>query len=339
MAIRVAINGYGRIGRMVLRALYESGRKDIEIIAINSADGDAESNAHLTRYDSTHGKFPFDVGVDGDDIIIQSRKIKTFASRNPADLPWGDLAIDIVLECTGAFNSKAKAQAHIDAGAKKVLLSAPGDKDIDATVVYGVNHQIIKASHTVISNASCTTNGLAPMIQPLHEKIGVVNGLMNTIHSYTNDQVLIDSHHSDMRRARSATTSMIPTKTGAAAAVGLVLPDLNGKLDGFAIRVPTINVSLVDLTFTAARPTSKEEINHIMHEAANSGPLKGILSYNEAPLVSVDYNHTAFSSNFDATLTKVTKDGLLVKVCAWYDNEWGFSCRMLDNAAAMMAAK
>lgn len=339
MAIRVAINGYGRIGRMVLRALYESGRKDIEIIAINSADGDAESNAHLTRYDSTHGKFPFEVGVDGDDIIIQSRKIKTFASRNPAELPWGDLAIDIVLECTGAFNSKAKAQAHIDAGAKKVLLSAPGDKDIDATVVYGVNHQIIKASHTVISNASCTTNGLAPMIQPLHEKIGVVNGLMNTIHSYTNDQVLIDSHHSDMRRARSATTSMIPTKTGAAAAVGLVLPDLNGKLDGFAIRVPTINVSLVDLTFTAARPTSKEEINHIMHEAANSGPLKGILSYNEAPLVSVDYNHTAFSSNFDATLTKVTKDGLLVKVCAWYDNEWGFSCRMLDNAAAMMAAK
>lgn len=339
MAIRVAINGYGRIGRMVLRALYESGRKDIEIIAINSADGDAESNAHLTRYDSTHGKFPFDVGVDGDDIIIQSRKIKTFASRNPAELPWGDLAIDIVLECTGAFNSKAKAQAHIDAGAKKVLLSAPGDKDIDATVVYGVNHQIIKASHTVISNASCTTNGLAPMIQPLHEKIGVVNGLMNTIHSYTNDQVLIDSHHSDMRRARSATTSMIPTKTGAAAAVGLVLPDLNGKLDGFAIRVPTINVSLVDLTFTAARPTSKEEINHIMHEAANSGPLKGILSYNEAPLVSVDYNHTAFSSNFDATLTKVTKDGLLVKVCAWYDNEWAFSCRMLDNAAAMMAAK
>ncbi len=339
MAIRVAINGYGRIGRMVLRALYESGRKDIEIIAINSADGDAESNAHLTRYDSAHGKFPFEVGVDGDDMIIQSHKIKTFATRNPAELPWGDLAIDIVFECTGAFNSKAKAQAHINAGAKKVLLSAPGDKDIDATVVYGVNHQVIKANHTVVSNASCTTNGLAPMIQPLHEKIGVVNGLMNTIHSYTNDQVLTDSHHSDMRRARSATTSMIPTKTGAAAAVGLVLPELNGKLDGFAIRVPTINVSLVDLTFTAARPTSKEEINHIMHEAANSGPLKGILSYNEAPLVSVDYNHTAFSSNFDATLTKVTKDGLLVKVCAWYDNEWGFSCRMLDNAVAMMAAK
>lgn len=339
MAIRVAINGYGRIGRMVLRALYESGRKDIEIIAINSADGDAESNAHLTRYDSAHGKFPFEVGVDGDDIIIQSQKIKTFSTRNPAELPWRDLAIDIVFECTGAFNSKAKAQVHINAGAKKVLLSAPGDKDIDATVVYGVNHHVIKASHTVISNASCTTNGLAPMIQPLHEQIGVVNGLMNTIHSYTNDQVLTDSHHSDMRRARSATTSMIPTKTGAAAAVGLVLPDLNGRLDGFAIRVPTINVSLVDLTFTAARPTTKEEINKIMHEAASAGPLKGILSYNEAPLVSVDYNHTPFSSNFDATLTKVTKDGLLVKVCAWYDNEWGFSCRMLDNAAAMMAAK
>ena len=339
MAIRVAINGYGRIGRMVLRSLYESGRKDIEIIAINSADGDAESNAHLTRFDSTHGRFPFDVGVDGDDMIILSHKIKTFASRNPADLPWRELGIDIVLECTGAFNSKAKAQSHIDAGAKKVLLSAPGDKDIDATVVYGVNHQVLKSSHTVISNASCTTNGLAPMVQPLNEKIGIVNGLMNTIHSYTNDQVLIDSHHSDMRRARSATTSLIPTKTGAAAAVGLVLPELNGKLDGFAIRVPTLNVSLVDLTFTAARATSKEEVNHIMHEAASTGPLKGVLSYNEAPLVSVDYNHTSFSSNFDATLTKVTKDGMLVKVCAWYDNEWGFSCRMLDNAAAMMAAK
>jgi len=228
---------------------------------------------------------------------------------------------------------------HIDAGAKKVLLSAPGDKDVDATVVYGVNHDVIKASHTVVSNASCTTNGLAPMVKPLNDKIGIVNGLMNTIHSYTNDQVLTDSHHSDMRRARSATTSLIPTKTGAAAAVGLVLPELNGKLDGFAIRVPTINVSIVDLTFTPSRPTTKEEINHIMHEAANSGALKGILSYNEAPLVSIDYNHTNFSSNFDATLTKVTKDGMLVKVCAWYDNEWGFSCRMLDNVTAMMAAK
>jgi len=338
MAIRVAINGYGRIGRMVLRSLYESGRKDIEIIAINSAGCDAESNAHLTRYDSVHGRFPFEVGVDGDDMIILSHKIKTFATRDPAELPWRDLAIDVVLECTGAFNSKAKAQGHIDAGAKKVLLSAPGEKDIDATVVYGVNHQILKSSFTVVSNASCTTNGLAPMIQPLHDKIGVVNGLMNTIHSYTNDQVLTDSHHSDMRRARSATTSLIPTKTGAAAAVGLVLPSLAGKLDGFAIRVPTINVSLVDLTFTAARVTTKEEINHIMHEAASTGPLKGILSYNEAPLVSVDYNHTSYSSNFDATLTKVSKDGLLVKVCAWYDNEWGFSCRMLDNAIAMMAA-
>ena len=251
------------------------------------------------------------MGTDGDDMIINSHKIKTFALRNPAELPWRDLAIDVVMECTGVFNSKAKSQAHLDAGAKKVLLSAPGDKDIDATVVYGVNHHVIKASHTVISNASCTTNGLAPMVQPLHTKIGIVNGLMNTIHSYTNDQVLTDSHHSDMRRARSATTSLIPTKTGAAAAVGLVLPELNGKLDGFAIRVPTINVSLVDLTFTAARATSKEEVNHIMHEAAANGALKGILSYNEAPLVSVDYNHTNFSSNFDATLTKVTKDCLL----------------------------
>jgi glyceraldehyde 3-phosphate dehydrogenase len=339
MAIRVAINGYGRIGRMVLRALYESGRKDIEIIAVNSSGGDAETNAHLTRYDSAHGKFTFDVGVDGDFMIINSQKIQTLATRDPAELPWRDLAIDIVMECTGVFNSKAKAQAHIDAGAKKVLLSAPGDKDIDATVVYGVNHQIIRASDTVISNASCTTNALAPMVQPLHEKIGIVNGLMNTIHSYTNDQVLTDAHHKDLRRARSATTSLIPTKTGAAAAVGLVLPELNGKLDGFAIRVPTLNVSLIDLTFTPARSTTKEEVNHIMHEAASIGALKGILSYNEAPLVSVDYNHTNFSSNFDATLTKVTKDGMLVKVCAWYDNEWGFSCRMLDNAAAMMAAK
>jgi len=339
MAIRVAINGYGRIGRMVLRALYETGRKDIEIIAINSSGGDAEENAHLTRYDSAHGRFPFDVGVDGDAMIINSHKIKTFSTRNPAELPWRELGIDVVLECTGAFNSKAKAQAHIDAGAKKVLLSAPGEKDIDATVVYGVNHDVIKAEHTVISNASCTTNGLAPMVLPLHQKIGIENGLMNTIHSFTNDQVLTDAHHKDMRRARSATTSLIPTKTGAAAAVGLVLPELNGKLDGFAIRVPTINVSIVDLTFTPSRPTTKEEVNHIMHEAANSGALKGILSYNEAPLVSVDYNHTDFSSNFDATLTKVTKDGMLVKVCAWYDNEWGFSCRMLDNVAAMMAAK
>ncbi|MDD2834248.1 MAG: type I glyceraldehyde-3-phosphate dehydrogenase [Methylotenera sp.] len=339
MAIRVAINGYGRIGRMVLRALYEQGRKDIEIIAINSVGCDAESNAHLTRYDSAHGRFPFDVGVDGDDMIIGSHKIKTYANRNPAELPWRDLGIDVVLECTGAFNSKAKAQAHIDAGAKKVLLSAPGDKDVDATVVYGVNHSVINAQHTVISNASCTTNGLAPMVKPLHEHIGIVNGLMNTIHSFTNDQVLTDSHHADMRRARSAVTSLIPTKTGAAAAVGLVLPELNGKLDGFAIRVPTLNVSIVDLTFTPSRPTTKEEVNHIMHEAASTGALKGILSYNEAPLVSIDYNHTSFSSNFDATLTKVTKDGMLVKVCAWYDNEWGFSCRMLDNAVAMMAVK
>src|SRR5450830_946722 len=339
MTIRVAINGYGRIGRNILRAHYEGGKKhDIQIVAINDL-GDPKTNAHLTQYDTAHGKFPGTVTVDGDSIVVNGDRIKVLAQRNPAELPWGELGVDVVLECTGFFTTKEKASAHLKGGAKKVIISAPGGKDVDATIVFGVNHGVLKATDTVISNASCTTNCLAPLVQPLNDQIGLVNGLMTTVHSYTNDQVLTDVYHEDLRRARSATQSMIPTKTGAAAAVGLVLPELNGKLDGFAIRVPTINVSLVDLTFTAARPTSKEEINHIMHEAANSGPLKGILSYNEAPLVSVDYNHTAFSSNFDATLTKVTKDGLLVKVCAWYDNEWAFSCRMLDNAAAMMAAK
>ena len=339
MAIRVAINGYGRIGRNVLRALYESGKagQDIEIVAINDL-GDANTNAHLTKYDTAHGKFTGTVEVDGDYMVINGDRIRVCAVRNPVDLPWKELGIDVVHECTGIFTSKEKASAHIAAGAKKVIISAPGGSDVDATIVYGVNHNVLKSSDTVISNASCTTNSLAPLVKPLHEKIGVVNGLMTTIHSYTNDQVLTDVYHSDLRRARSATMSMIPTKTGAAAAVGLVMPELNGRLDGFAIRVPTINVSMVDLSFVAARPTTKEEVNAIMKEAAN-GELKGVLAYNEDPLVSVDFNHTTTSSNFDATLTKVSKDGMLVKVCSWYDNEWGFSCRMLDTTIALMNAK
>lgn len=339
MAIRVAINGYGRIGRNVLRALYESGKagQDIQIVAINDL-GDAKTNAHLTKYDTAHGKFPGTVEVDGDYMVVNGDRILVCAVRNPAELPWKEIGVDVVHECTGIFCSKEKASAHISAGAKKVIISSPGGSDVDATIVYGVNHHVLKASDTVISNASCTTNGLAPMVKPLHEKIGVVSGLMTTIHSYTNDQVLTDVYHTDLRRARSATMSMIPTKTGAAAAVGLVLPELNGKLDGFAIRVPTINVSMVDLTFVAARPTTKEEVNAIMQEAAN-GALKGVLAYNEEPLVSVDFNHTTTSSNFDSTLTKVSKDGLLVKVCAWYDNEWGFSSRMLDTTVALMNAK
>jgi glyceraldehyde 3-phosphate dehydrogenase len=339
MAIRVAINGYGRIGRNVLRALYESGKagQDIQIVAINDL-GDAKTNAHLTKYDTAHGKFNGTVEVDSDYMVVNGDRIRVCAVRNPAELPWKEIGVDVVHECTGIFCSKEKASAHISAGAKKVIISSPGGSDVDATIVYGVNHHVLKASDTVISNASCTTNGLAPLVKPLHEKIGVVSGLMTTIHSYTNDQVLTDVYHSDLRRARSATMSMIPTKTGAAAAVGLVLPELNGKLDGFAIRVPTINVSMVDLSFVAARPTTKEEVNAIMQEAAN-GALKGVLAYNEEPLVSVDFNHTTTSSNFDATLTKVSKDGLLVKVCAWYDNEWGFSSRMLDTTVALMNAK
>jgi glyceraldehyde 3-phosphate dehydrogenase len=336
MAVKVAINGYGRIGRNVLRALYESGRTgEIEIVALNDL-GDAESNAHLTRYDTAHGKFPFEVEVDGDALIVNGDRIRVFAERNPADLPWGELGVDVVMECTGFFASKTKAQPHLDAGAKKVLISAPAGNDIDATIVYGVNHDVLKASDTVVSNASCTTNCLAPLVKPLHEEIGVVQGVMNTIHSYTNDQVLTDVYHSDLRRARSATHSMIPTKTGAAAAVGLVLPELNGKLDGFSIRVPTINVSMVDLTFQAARETSVEEINSLM-KAASDGPLKGILAYNDGPLVSIDFNHDPASSTYDATLTKVM-GGNLVKVCSWYDNEWGFSNRMLDTTLAIANA-
>jgi glyceraldehyde 3-phosphate dehydrogenase len=334
MTIRVAINGYGRIGRNVLRAFYEGGKKqDIQIVAINDL-GNAQSNAHLTRYDTAHGKFPGTVEVDGDFMIVNGDKIRVFAQRNPAEIPWGELNVDVVLECTGFFTTKEKASAHLKGGAKKVIISAPGGKDVDATVVFGVNQNVLKATDTVISNASCTTNCLAPLVKPLHDKIGLVNGLMTTVHAYTNDQVLTDVMHEDLRRARSATQSMIPTKTGAAAAVGLVLPELNGKLDGYAIRVPTINVSIVDLSFIAARDTTVDEINAIMKEAAD-GALKGILTYNTDPLVSVDYNHNPASSNFDATLTKVS--GRLVKVSSWYDNEWGFSNRMLDTTVALMS--
>ena len=337
MAIKVGINGYGRIGRNVLRALYESQRNgEIQIVAINDL-GDAETNAHLTQYDTAHGKFPGTVSVDGGDLVINGDRIKVFAERDPAKLPWGANGVDVVLECTGIFTSKAKAGAHLAGGAKKVVISAPGGSDVDATVVYGVNHGVLKASDTVISNASCTTNCLAPLAKVLHEKVGIVHGLMTTIHAYTNDQVLTDVYHSDLRRARSATMSQIPTKTGAAAAVGLVLPELNGKLDGFAMRVPTINVSVVDLSFVAARATTKEEIDAAVLEASN-GALKGILGVNTKPLVSIDFNHDPRSSIYDSTQTRVM-GGTLVKVLSWYDNEWGFSNRMLDTTLALMAAK
>jgi glyceraldehyde 3-phosphate dehydrogenase len=335
MTIKVAINGYGRIGRNVLRAHYEGGKKhDLQIVAINDL-GDPKTNAHLTRYDTVHGKFNGTVNVDGDSLVVNGDRIRVLSSRDPSKLPWGEMGVDVVMECTGLFTSKEKAGMHLAAGAKKVLISAPGGKDVDATVVYGVNHTVLKSSHTVVSNASCTTNCLAPMVQPLHAAIGLVSGLMTTVHSYTNDQVLTDVYHEDLRRARSATQSMIPTKTGAAAAVGLVLPELNGKLDGFAVRVPTINVSLVDLSFVAARDTTVEEVNRLVRQAAE-GPLRGILAYNEDPLVSVDFNHDPHSSIFDSTLTKVS--GRLVKVSSWYDNEWGFSNRMLDTAVALVRA-
>jgi glyceraldehyde 3-phosphate dehydrogenase len=336
MTIRVAINGYGRIGRNILRAHYEGGKKhDIQIVAINDL-GDPKTNAHLTQYDTAHGKFSGTVGVDGDFMLVNGDKIRVLANRNPAELPWGELKVDVVLECTGFFTTKEKASAHIKGGAKKVIISAPGGKDVDATIVYGVNHGVLKSSDTVISNASCTTNCLAPLVQPLHEALGVVTGLMTTIHSYTNDQVLTDVYHEDLRRARSATMSMIPAKTGAAVAVGLVLPELNGKLDGFAIRVPTINVSLVDLSFIAKRDTTVDEVNAIL-KTASEGKLKGILTYQTEQLVSIDFNHNPASSNFDSTLTKVS--GSLVKVSSWYDNEWGFSNRMLDTTIALMTAK
>jgi glyceraldehyde 3-phosphate dehydrogenase len=336
MAIKVGINGYGRIGRNVLRGLYESGRTDeVQVVAINDL-GDAETNAHLTRYDTAHGKFPGTVAVEGDSLVVNGDRIRVLSERNPAELPWGELGVDVVLECTGLFTSKEKASAHLQGGAKKVVISAPGGKDVDATVVYGVNHDVLRADHTVISNASCTTNCLAPLAKVLNDSIGIEQGLMTTVHAYTNDQVLTDVYHKDLRRARSATMSQIPTKTGAAAAVGLVLPELAGRLDGYAVRVPTINVSLVDLTFTAGRDTSVDEINQLLREASE-GALKGVLAYNEDPLVSIDFNHNPHSSIFDATLTKV--NGRLVKVCSWYDNEWGFSNRMIDTTIAFMNAK
>ena len=336
MAIKVGINGYGRIGRNILRALYEARRtSEIQVVAINDL-GDANTNAHLTRFDTVHGRFPGEVHVDGDSMVVNGDRIRVVAQRDPSKLPWGELGAELVMECTGLFTSKAKASAHLTAGAKRVLISAPGGDDVDATIVFGVNHGVLKSSHTVVSNASCTTNCLAPLAKVLHDKIGILAGIMTTIHSYTNDQVLTDVYHSDLRRARSATMSQIPTKTGAAAAVGLVLPALKGKLDGFSVRVPTINVSLVDLSFIAGRKTSKEEIDSLVM-AASKGALKGILAYCDQPLVSVDFNHDPASSTYDSTLTKVI-DGTMVKVCAWYDNEWGFSNRMLDTAVAWSKA-
>ena len=337
MAIKVGINGYGRIGRNVLRALYESKRNgEIQIVAINDL-GNSATNAHLTRHDTAHGRFPGEVAVDGDSMIVNGDRIKVLAERDPTKLPWGALGVDFVLECTGLFTSHEKASRHLAGGAKKVVISSPGSGAVDATVVYGVNHHVLTSAMSVISNASCTTNCLAPLVKPLHDQIGLVSGIMTTIHAYTNDQVLTDVYHEDLRRARSATMSMIPTKTGAAAAVGLVLPELKGKLDGFAVRVPTINVSMVDLTFVAKRETSIEEVNSILKTAA-SGPLKGVLAYNDGPLVSIDFNHDPASSTYDATLTKII-GGTLVKVCSWYDNEWGFSNRMLDTTLAWSRAK
>jgi glyceraldehyde 3-phosphate dehydrogenase len=336
MPIRLAINGYGRIGRNILRAVFESGRTDeFEIVAVNDL-GDAETNAHLTQYDTVHGRFPGEVSVDGDHLVVNGQRIQVCAERDPANLPWEKLGVDVVHESTGLFTSKEKAGAHLEAGAKKVVISAPGGADVDATVVYGVNHQDLKSSDTVVSNASCTTNCLAPLVKPLHDRIGVECGLMTTVHAYTNDQVLSDVYHKDLRRARSATQSMIPTTTGAAKAVGLVLPELNGKLDGFAVRVPTINVSLVDLTFTASRDTDKDEIDSILRSASEQ-ELKGILNFNDKPLVSVDFNHDPASSTYESALTKVI-DGKLVKVVSWYDNEWGFSNRMLDTTLALVNA-
>ena len=336
MAIKVGINGSGRIGRNVLRALYEAKRTgEIQIVALNDL-GDAKTNAHLTRYDTAHGRFDGEVKVDGDYMVVNGDRIRVLAERDPAKLPWGDLGVEYVFESTGLFTSKVKASAHLKGGAKRVVISAPGGEDVDATVVYGVNHNVLKSGMTVISNASCTTNCLVPVVKVLHDKIGVVNGIMTTIHSYTNDQVLTDVYHSDLRRARSATMSQIPTKTGAAAAVGLVMPELKGKLDGYSIRVPTINVSLVDLTFTAKRPTSVEEINKVMQEAAAHHSMKGVLAYNDQPLVSSDFNHDSHSSIFALNEVKVI-DGKFVRIMTWYDNEWGFSNRMSDTAVKMAA--
>ncbi|HMA98693.1 MAG TPA: type I glyceraldehyde-3-phosphate dehydrogenase [Wenzhouxiangella sp.] len=332
MPINVAINGYGRIGRNVLRAIHEYKRNDeFSVVAINDL-GDTETNAHLTRFDTAHGRFGADVKVEGNDLVIDGDRIRVLSERDPAKLPWEEMGIDVVMECTGFFASKDKASAHLRAGARKVLISAPAGKDLP-TIVYGVNHDILKPDDAIVSNASCTTNCLAPVVKPINDAIGIESGLMTTIHAYTNDQVLTDVFHQDLRRARSATMSQIPTKTGAAAAVGLVLPEMDGKLDGFAMRVPTINVSVVDLSFIAGRDTSVDEVNAVV-KAASEGKLEGVLGYNEAPLVSVDFNHDPRSSVFDASLTKVS-GGRLVKILSWYDNEWGFSNRMLDTAKAM----
>jgi glyceraldehyde 3-phosphate dehydrogenase len=338
MTINIAISGFGRIGRLVLRAIYELKRTDVKVVAINCSRGDIQSHAHLIKYDTAHGRFDGKVETTEDHFIINGDKIKYLNTRNPEELAWKDHKVDVVLECTGAFRGKSSSYFHIEQGAKKVLIAAPGEKDVDATIVYGVNHNILKSTDLVVSNTSCTTNGLAPIAKVIQDQIGIESGLINTIHSYTNDQALLDNMHVDIRRARAAAASMIPSKTGASAAIGLVIPELMGKLDGIAIRVPTTNVSLVDLTFTPSKKTTKEEVNKIMREAAQ-GALKDILVYNDESLVSVDFNHTAASSYFDSTLTKVSADGNLVKVFAWYDNEWGFSCRMLDTAVAMMNAK
>src|ERR687895_380351 len=337
MVITIGINGYGRIGRNILRALYESRRThELRIVAVNDL-GDAAINAHLTQYDSIHGRFPGEVSVEGEYIIVNGDKIRVLSERDPAKLPWGELGVDVAHECTGFFTTKGKASSHLKGGARKVIISAPGGEDVDATIVYGVNHSILTASHTVISNASCTTNCLVPLVKPLHEHIGIVSGIMTTIHAHTNDQVLLDTYHKDLRRARSATQSLIPTKTGAAVAVGLVLPELKGRLDGLAIRVPTVNVSLVDLSFIAARQTRKEEIDAIM-KAASEDTLQGLLEYTDKPLVSIDFNHNPASAIYDATETRVL-NGTLVKVLAWYDHEWGFSNRMLDTTLALMNAR
>ncbi|HLT89668.1 MAG TPA: type I glyceraldehyde-3-phosphate dehydrogenase [Woeseiaceae bacterium] len=336
MAIKIGINGYGRIGRNVLRALYESNRtSEISIVAVNDL-GDANTNAHLTRRDTAHGRFPATVTVEGDYMVVNGDRIRVLAERDPAKLPWGDLGVDIVIEATGLFASRDKAAAHLKGGAKKVIISAPAGKEVDATIVYGVNHNVLRKEHTIVSNASCTTNCLAPLVKPLHEALGIKHGLMTTVHAYTNDQVLTDVYHKDLRRARAAAMSQIPTKTGAASAIGLVLPELDGRLDGFAIRVPTLNVSVVDLTFVAERSASVDDINSIMKEASE-GSLKGVLDYNDEPLVSIDFNHHPASSIFDAGLTKVI-GGTLVKVLAWYDNEWGFSNRLLDTTVALANA-
>ena len=334
MSLKIAINGYGRIGRQVLRAIYEYGLRDqFEVVAVNTS-GSPEAEAHLTKFDTVHGRFAAEVSHDEQHLIINGDKIRLVSNRNPAELPWKELGVDLVMECTGKFTSKEKSSAHLQAGAKKVLISAPGGDDVDATVVYGVNHQVITPEMTVVSNASCTTNCLSPVAKVLSESVGITKGLMTTIHAFTNDQVLTDVRHKDLRRARSGVENIIPTKTGAAKAVGLVLPELKGRLDGLSIRVPTVNVSLVDLSFEAARETSAEEINSLLKAASEEGRLKGVLAYNTLPLVSMDFNHTTQASTFDSTLTKVV-DGNMVKVFAWYDNEWGFSCQMLNTARRM----